>query len=464
MRITFCGGAGEVTGSMHLLEVEGRRILLECGLFQGHREEANERNRGFPFAPASIDAVVLSHAHIDHSGNLPGLVKQGYRGLIYATSATRDLCSVMLMDSAHIQESDARWYNKKAPEWEVDPIEPLYSPDDALACMNKFVSVNYDMALPLPGGLTLTFRDAGHVLGSASVVLEERNGQSSGRRFIFSGDVGRSVTPLLRDPVLAADAETLLLESTYGDRVHDPYEETGAKLAATIQRTVERGGKIIVPTFALERAQEVIFVLRGLLEQELIPEIPMFVDSPLTFDITQVFRMHPEYFEEEIANLYVKRESPFYFPGLTYVRETEASKELNERSGPMLIMAASGMCEAGRILHHLRNNIADDRNTILFVGFQAENTLGRRIVDGHEEVKIFGQPHTVRAEVVALNSLSAHADRDGLLEFVKPSRRTCRHLFLVHGEPNQSVPLAARLAEEGFTGVAIAKRGETVEV
>jgi metallo-beta-lactamase family protein len=324
--------------------------------------------------------------------------------------------------------------------------------------------VNYDMRLPLLGGLTLTFRDAGHVLGSASVVLEERNGKSSGRRLVFSGDVGRSVTPLLRDPVLAADAEILLMESTYGDRVHDPYEETGAKLAATIQRTVERGGKIIVPTFALERAQEVIYVLRGLLQQELIPEIPMFVDSPLTFDITQVFRMHPEYFEEEIANLYVKKESPFYFPGLTYVRETEASKALNERSGPMLIMAASGMCEAGRILHHLRNNIEDDRNTILFVGFQAENTLGRRIVDGHEEVKIFGRPHAVRAEVVALNSLSAHADRDGLVEFASPSRKTCRHLFLVHGEPNQSVPLAARLAEEGFADVAIAKRGETVEV
>lgn len=464
MRITFHGGAGEVTGSMHLVEVNGTRILLECGLFQGRREESNRRNRSLPVDPTTLDAVVLSHAHIDHSGNLPSLVKRGYKGPIYATNATRDLCAVMLLDSAHIQESDARWFNRKAAEWGEQPIEPLYSAEDALGAMQRFVTVNYEVPLPIVGDVTLTFRDAGHVLGSASVVLECRDGGNGTRRLVFSGDVGRDETPLLRDVVPAEDADVLLLESTYGNRDHEPYETAGKRIADVVNRTAARKGKVIIPTFALERAQEVVYALKQLLLARRIPQIPVYVDSPLTFDITQIFRLHPECFEEEIAKLYIKRDSPFYFPGLTYIREVEKSKALNDMPGPMIIMSASGMCEAGRILHHLRNTIEDERNTILFVGYQAQNTLGRRILEGQPEVRIFGRPHAVEAEVAVANSLSAHADRGGLHEFAEPSKDRCRHLFLVHGEPTQSEPFAERLKRAGFRGVQIAAANKTVEV
>lgn len=464
MRLHFTGGAGEVTGSRHLLEVNDRRILLDCGLFQGHRQEANERNRVFPFDPASIDVVVLSHAHIDHSGNLPGLIRQGFTGPVYATSATRDLCAVMLLDSAHIQESDARWYNRKAPRWNVEPIVPLYSPEDALKAMTHFVSLNYDMTLPITDGVQLTFRDAGHVLGSASVTLDCRNGAQGNTRVVFSGDIGRAVTPLLRPPVPPTDADVLLMESTYGNRTHPPYESGMETLADAIRRTIARKGKIIIPTFALERAQEVIYALKQLLETRRIPRIPVYVDSPLTSDITQIFRIHPECFDADIQKLYTKRDSPFYFPGLTYIRRTEDSMRLNDEPGPMLIMSANGMCEAGRILHHLRNTIEDERNTIVFVGYQAEHTLGRRILDRQSEVKIFGRPHTLEADVVDVRSLSAHADREGLIAYARSTRETCRSVILVHGEAEQTEPLAALLRADGFPSVTIARRGQTLEI
>lgn len=463
MQVTFCGAAGTVTGSMHLVEVNGKRILLDCGLYQGRRDDSNRRNREFPFDPKSIDVVVLSHAHIDHSGNLPGLVKQGFEGPVYATSATRDLCAVMLLDSAHIQAMDARWYNKKAKKNGEEPIAPLYGVEDALETMTRFVTINYEMKLPLTDGVSVTLRDAGHVLGSASVTLDCRENGST-KRLIFSGDVGRTETPILRDPVPAQNADVLLLESTYGNRDHEPYAETGERLAKIIGRTYQRRGKVIIPTFALERAQEVVYALKRLLEERRIPQLPVFVDSPLTFDITQIFRLHPECFDQEIAALYIKKDSPFYFPGLTYVRRTEESKALNARKEPMIIMSASGMCEAGRILHHLRNNIEDPNNTILFVGYQAENTLGRRILDRQEEVRIFGQPHKLRAEVAKLNSLSAHADRGGLAHWAEPSKESCGQIFLVHGEEKQSRPFQDYLQERQFRGVRIAGAGETVSV
>ena len=452
MKIAFCGGAGEVTGSRHLVEVDGQRILLDCGLFQGRRADANERNRNFLFDPKSIDEVVLSHAHIDHSGNLPGLVKQGYEGPIYSTQATRDLCAVMLLDSAHIQEDDARWYNRKALRKGEKPIEPLYSTEDALRAMTRFVGMNYGMPLPLGDGVTLTFEDAGHVLGSASVVLDWKEGNGRARRLVFSGDVGRSVTPLLRDPKPPDKANILLLETTYGNRDHEPYESGQERLVNAINRTVERKGKIIIPTFALERAQEVIFALKKLLKEKRIPQIPVYVDSPLTSDITQIFRLHPESYDEEIKNFYIKRDSPFYFPDLTYTRNVEDSKALNEEPGPMIIMSASGMCEAGRILHHLRNNIENERNTIIFVGYQAEHTLGRKILEREPEVKIFGIPHPLEAEVVVLNSLSAHADRDELLEYAEATKAGAEHVILCMGSRASRSRLRSDSGREGSAG------------
>lgn len=461
MRLTFYGAAGEVTGSMHLVECNGRRILLDCGLFQGRRGEANARNRVFPFDPSSIDVAVLSHAHIDHSGNLPGLVKQGFRGPIYSTSATRDLCAVMLLDSAYIQQSDAAWFNRKAAKLEQPEIEPLYTPDDVLQAMKQFVTLNYDMRLPIAEGVALTFRDAGHVLGSASAWLDiAENGTT--RRLIFSGDVGRAETPLLRDPVPPEGASVLIMESTYGARDHEPYETGYDVLADAIRRTVERKGKVLIPSFALERAQEVIYALKILLQKGQIPLLPVFVDSPLTSDITHIFRFHPECFDESIKALYTKRDSPFYFPGLKYIRLVEESKALNDRPGPMLIISANGMCEAGRILHHLRNNIEDQKNTIVFVGYQAENTLGRKILDRLPTVRIFGIPHALEAEVVAIGALSGHADRTGLMAYAEATRTTCESVFLVHGEEQQARPLADALRTRGFRRVEVAERGQSV--
>jgi metallo-beta-lactamase family protein len=450
---------------MHLLEIQGQRILLDCGFVQGHRREAEHRNRDLPFDPRSLHAVVLSHAHIDHSGNLPSLIKGGFEGPIYTTGATRDLCAVMLPDSAHIQAQDARWLRKKAAKWNLDVVEPIYTARDVLATMRRFITVSYDVPVPIGDGITLTFRDAAHVLGSASVVLEVKEGGATvPTRVIFSGDVGREETPLLRSPVPAWEADVLIMESTYGNRLHDPYETADAEFAATITRTVARGGKIIIPTFALERAQEVIFSLKRLLERGKIPAVPVVVDSPLTADITQVFRLHPESLDEAVEHLYVKNDSPFFFPGLRYVRRVEESKALNGVEGPMIIMSANGMCEAGRILHHLRNNIEDERNTIVFVGFQAQHTLGRRIVERQPEVKIFGRPHQLRASVVTLNALSGHADQKGLVDFARPSSSSCERCFLVHGELEQQEVLAEKLREAGFASVEIPERGTSADV
>ncbi len=464
MKVHFFGAAGCVTGSMHLVEANGTRILLDCGLYQGRRAEANQRNRDFGFDPASIDGVVLSHAHIDHTGNLPGLVARGFEGLIYATDATRDLSAVMLADSAHIQVNDAKWFNRHARKWKASRIEPLYTPRDAMKTVGRFVTVGYEIPLRIADGVEITFRDAAHVLGSSSIVMTVQEGGGTPTRLVFSGDVGRSVTPLLDDPVPAWDADVLIMESTYGNRTHEPYASTASVFADAINRTVERGGKILIPSFALERAQEVIFTIRELREAGRIPEIPMFVDSPLTADITQVFRLHPEAFDADVSDLYVKKKSPFFFPGLRYIRLTDESKALNDRDEPMIILAGNGMCEAGRILHHLRNNIEDPRTTILFVGYQAAHTLGRRILERTPEVKIFGRPHRLRASVVAINGLSGHADRQGLLEFAAPSATSCRHAFLVHGEADQSEPLAEAMRDQGFSRVTVARRGQSFDV
>ncbi|MBI4559738.1 MAG: MBL fold metallo-hydrolase [Candidatus Hydrogenedentes bacterium] len=459
MRVTSYGAAGGVTGSKHLLEVNGHRILFDCGMFQGRREESDRRNRGLPFAPNELDAVVLTHAHIDHSGVMPVLTKQGYRGRVYMTPATRDLCAIMLLDSAHIQARDAEWLSKKNRSF----VAPLYHPEDVQQLMKHVMSVPYDERFELLPGVHITFRDAGHVLGSAMVMVECRH-NGAAKRFLFGGDLGRKNMPILRDPWEPEPADFMMMESTYGNRDHDPIETMEDKLAAVIENTHRRGGKIIVPSFALERAQEIIYVLKRLEKRNAIPPIPVYVDSPLTVNITEIFRLHPECFDTEIRTLMAEAGDPFQLKQIEYVRNVEDSMELNALRKPAIIISASGMCETGRILHHLRNNCEDDRNTILIVGFQAKNTLGRRIVEREREIKIFGIKCRLNAEVKIMNAFSAHAGRSELIGFAKKFKDRAERIFLVHGEDEALEALASGLRAEELSNVTIQKEGVPVEL
>ncbi len=462
MRIHFLGAAGGVTGSMHLIEVNGKRILLDCGLYQGRREESNRLNRNLPFAPQNVDVMVLSHAHIDHSGNIPSLCK-GYDGDIICTLATRDLCAVMLMDSAHIQQKDAEFYNKKIASKPEQFISPIYTFDDVEKSLKQFIAINYERAYRLTGGVTLTFYDAGHVLGSAVVVLDvNENGEK--KRLVFTGDLGRKHLPILRDPVVVDDAEFMIMESTYGNRTHDPIEVADAHMAEAINVVVERKSKLIIPSFALERSQEIVYSLGKLLKQNKIPPIQVIIDSPLTIKITEIFRLHPECFDEEIQALYEQREDPFEFPSLELTRTKEDSQALNDQEGPMVIISASGMCEGGRILHHLRNNIGEPDNIVLIVGFQAQHTLGRKIVERHPTVRIFGLEHSLDAEVRIINAYSGHADMNDLDAYALASKNTLKNLFLVHGETDQSEAMARRLYSKGINSVKVPTRGEYVDL
>lgn len=462
MRIHFMGAAGGVTGSMHLIEVNGKRILLDCGFFQGRRDESNQLNRNLPFSPQNIDCMVLSHAHIDHSGNIPQLGR-GYDGDIICTLATRDLCAVMLMDSAHIQEKDAEFYNKKIAQNPDDYITPIYSYADVDKCLQQFVGINYGRPFHLCDGVTLTFFDAGHVLGSAVTVLDiVEDGEK--KRLVYSGDIGRRMKPILKDPVYVDDADIMLLESTYGNREHEAIETADDQLAKAVNDIQVRKGKLIIPSFALERTQEIVYCLRKLLKQKRIEPLPVFIDSPLAIKVTEIFRLHPECFDEEILSLFNFREDPFDFPNLEMSRSKESSQALNDADGPMIILSASGMCEAGRILHHLRNNIGDPKNMILIVGFQAKNTLGRKILEKHSTVRIFGMEHDLEAEVRVINAYSGHADRHGLDAFANASKNSLKKLFLVHGESEQSKAMAERLSQNGFSHVHVPDRGEYVDI
>ncbi|MBE7489646.1 MBL fold metallo-hydrolase [bacterium] len=464
MKIQFMGAVREVTGSMHILTVGGKRILLDCGFFQGRREESNRMNRNLPFDPSTIDVMVLSHAHIDHSGNIPGLVKKGFKGVIYTTFATRDLCSLMLMDSAYIQVKDAEFFNRKAEErGEKDRITPIYDEADVRACLSRFVAIDYQVTLPILPGVNLTFYNAAHVLGSAVVCLDlEEDGKNL--RFLFSGDIGRWGLPILKDPVCPQGVEIFVSESTYGDRLHDPIDSRGESLARVINETTQRKGKVIIPSFALERAQEIVFALKKLFQDKQIPKIPVYVDSPLATSITQVFRMHPECYDEEVLVFTNHQDNPFSFDGLEFITRVEDSKALNERTDPMVIIAASGMCEAGRILHHLRNNISNEHNTILIVGFQAHYTLGRKILRGDSEVRIFGMMHPVEAKIEVLNSFSGHADRNELLRYRTELGDTVRKIFLVHGEDEQAEAYRTLLMENGDKDVTIPELYKEYEI
>ncbi len=464
MEIQFFGGARSVTGTMHVLIVRGKKILLDCGLYQGKRDEAFERNRQLPFDAASIDAMVLSHAHIDHSGNIPQLVKLGFTGNIACTHATRDLCSIMLQDSGYIQEKDAEYVNKRRARKGEKPVEPLYTARDAVKAMNQFFSVGYERKVQIADGVSVTFYDAGHILGAAVSVLDI-NDDGRPIRLVFSGDLGRPGQPILRDPAILTQADILFTESTYGGRFHDDFSTLNQKLAQVVNETVKRGGKIIVPAFSVGRTQEIVYALHQLTLSGEIPALPIFVDSPLSLNATEVFRAHPECYDEETADFLESNDDVFGWNRLRYIRTADESKKINEIKSPCIIISASGMCEAGRIQHHLRNNIEDERNTILVVGFMAENTLGRRLVEREPTVKIFGDEFTLAARVVKLNAFSAHADQDELVSWISHfNREQLQHLYILHGEYDQSEALAHALGGLGLNEIAIPERGEWAEV
>lgn len=447
MQVQFVGAAREVTGSCHIVRADGVTVALDCGLFQGRRSESRAKNEEMPLDPGALDAIVLSHAHIDHAGRLPLLAARGYRGPIYCTPATRDLCAIMLADSAHIQEMDARHLAKHGREH----ASPLYSQRDVVQAVGQMVGVPYGRPMQVARGMTVTFEDAGHILGSASVALDVRDGANT-KRLAFSGDIGRKGLPIIRDPVPLTGAHALIVESTYGDREHGSTANARTELARVVRETAARGGRILVPAFAVGRTQELIYDLRQLLDSGAIPTIPIYVDSPLATAATGVYELHPDAYDQ--SELGVRSLAQlFRDDAVRFVRDVEESKRLNVARGPMIIISASGMAESGRILHHLAHGAPDFRNTVLIVGFQAEHTLGRRIVERRPELQIFGESIPLRARVEVLNGYSAHADRVELGMWIDAVRRASPALgpvWLVHGEPAAQTALAEMLRTDGF--------------
>ena len=471
IRVQFWGAARTVTGSSHHLECAGRNILLDCGLFQGRRREAREINTNFALPPEELSAIVLSHAHIDHSGNLPGFVREGYRGPIYATPATIDLCDPMLKDSAHVQEMEVEFIRKRARrklsigrDGVIEqPVEPLYSMEDAAATIGLFRPMQLHERQALDGststeGFAVTPYGAGHMLGSTCVLMEgTENGKTT--RVLFSGDVGRVSLPIIKDPESAPAADYLIMESTYGNRLHQPIGPVKNKLAALIKRTVQRGGHVVMPAFAVGRSQQVVMMLHELTREKKIPELPIFLDSPLATTVTQVFEKHTEEWDADLTT-FAELTTPFAWKQMTYTQTVQESKALNQMHVPFIVISASGMCEAGRVLHHLRNSISDPRNLILLTGYQAENTLGRRLERREPEVRIFGEWMRLRAEVDSIGELSGHADQKELLDWMEPVTKTLKKVFLVHGEPEAQQELKAEIEKRYRLPVEIPARGD----
>ena len=452
MKIQFIGGARTVTGSQHLLTINGKKILLECGLFQGRRKDTYEKNKSFKFDPNEIDALILSHAHIDHSGNIPNLVKNGFDGPIYATSATVDLCDIMLRDSAHLQERDVEWLNKKRKNKNQAQEEALYSLEDVERALKNFAVVNYNTITEIFPGTNATFNDAGHILGSASILLEIEEDHGKKFRFGFSGDIGRHETPIIRDPDYLRDLDVLIMESTYGNRIHTHSDEVEEEVAKVVREVFDRKGKIIIPAFAVGRTQMLVYVLHKLFDQNRIPEIPIYVDSPLAVNATKVFKEHHECFDRETNRIFLESgDDPFGFGRLKYISTVDQSKELNELKDPMIIISASGMAEGGRILHHLANNIGNPKNLVLFVGYAAEHTLARKIMDGMERVNILGDEYSVKCQIKTMDYFSGHADQNELLDYLQlnPQKRL-KNIFLVHGEEDQALPLREKILQKGY--------------
>ncbi len=467
IEIQFVGAAQTVTGSKHLVRTKHATILLDCGLFQGRRRESIEKNQHLGFDHADVDAVVLSHAHIDHSGALPLLIKQGYDGPIYTTPATRDLCAAMLEDAAMIQKYDAEYINRaiERDHAPMDPVEPLYGPEDVLGVLNATISIPYHRRHTIAPGVRVTFVDAGHVLGSAITILDiEDDGHD--KRLVFTGDLGRKHIPILRDPEVPPDAQTLISESTYGDRLHAPIEEMDDALAHVLKRVYERGGKIVIPSFALERAQEIVFALKRLKARGAMPSMPVYVDSPLTVRITEVFKMHPDCYDDETRALLAGHQSPFDFEDLRYISEVADSKAIDASKDPCVIISASGMCEGGRVVHHLKALIESEKNAVCIVGFQAQHTLGRRLVERRPRVRIFGVERDLRAEVFVLNGFSAHADQADLLAFADAVKEAghLAHVALVHGEPQSQRVLEQKMEQHGIPDIHVPAPGDVLRI
>jgi len=465
MQLSFLGAAQTVTGSQHLLEVNGHKIMLDCGMYQGPRKEMVQRNRSFHFDLGALDAMLLSHAHIDHSGNLPNLVKSGYRGPIYAQRASSHLTRIMLEDAAHIQEADAEHINRRRSRQGGPRVDPLYTARDAAQANAQFVEQDYDEGFEVVPGVRATFVEAGHILGSTAIVLDlEEKGRQ--HRLWFSGDIGRPELPLIRSPILPTQAGTLLMECTYGDRTHPSPTQAYEQLHAIVSDTIERGGKVIIPAFAVGRTQEIVYDLQRMVAAGELPRVPVFVDSPLAVNVTDIFRAHPECFDEETRAFVESGESreALGFEMLTYIRSVEESKALNQRKEPMIIISASGMLEVGRVLHHLEHNVHDENSVVLIVSWMAPHTLGRRLVEGETRIKIFGESYERKIRVAHIQGFSAHAGQDGLREYALATKETVRNIYLVHGEAGPAQALSSQLAAEGFDRVHFPAWGSRVEL
>jgi len=471
MKVKICGAAQTVTGSQHLLEINGKKILLDCGLYQGKRQDAYDINRTFLFDPEELHCVILSHAHIDHSGNLPSLYAQGFKGCIYTTSATRDLCSIMLLDSAHIQEKDIEYVNKKRKKQNLFPFKPLYKLEDAKRVMGYFKTVSYHKKFCIDGlceKVQVEYFDAGHILGSAMMVLdiEEKNRKL---KFAFTGDIGRPGLPILKDPEFIGDVNFIISESTYGNRIHDKSNMMDEQLASVLNEAVSRGGKIIIPAFSVGRTQEIVYSLSKIFDSGKIPRIPVFIDSPLSAKATDIFKLHPECYDSEFSNMILKGRDIFELPNLKYIQDADESKRLNYFDESCIIISASGMAESGRVLHHLKNNIEDPNSTVLIVGYMAEHTLGRRLIESRNEenamVRIFGEEYYVHSKIIVLNSFSAHADKEELSDyFDKFDRKILEKIFLVHGEPDQQNAFKESLKNMNFKDIEIPFKSQEFEI